>query len=62
MEKKDHRGVDCERFPIAIQDKMLHPDSVLGKLRGLGAVVMVLVPLWVLLTMGRIPAMLNSFT
>ncbi|KAI4590688.1 hypothetical protein MJG53_001737 [Ovis ammon polii x Ovis aries] len=30
MEKKDHRGVDCERFPIAIQDKMLHPDSVLG--------------------------------
>ncbi|XP_052493996.1 protein AKNAD1 [Budorcas taxicolor] len=30
MEKKDHRGIDCERFPIAIQDKMLHPDSVLG--------------------------------
>ena len=34
MEKKDHRGIDCGRFPIAIQDKMLHPDSVLGKLRG----------------------------
>nr|XP_019813763.1 PREDICTED: protein AKNAD1 [Bos indicus] len=30
MEKKDHRGIDCGRFPIAIQDKMLHPDSVLG--------------------------------
>lgn len=29
MEKKDHRGIDCGRFPIAIQDKMLHPDSVL---------------------------------
>ncbi|XP_010829332.1 PREDICTED: protein AKNAD1 [Bison bison bison] len=30
MEKKDHRGIDCGRFPIAIQDKMLHSDSVLG--------------------------------
>ncbi|XP_040087845.1 protein AKNAD1 [Oryx dammah] len=30
MEKKDHRGIDCETFPIAIQDKVLHPDSVLG--------------------------------
>ncbi|XP_061266962.1 protein AKNAD1 isoform X4 [Bos javanicus] len=29
MEKKDHRGIDCGRFPIFIQDKMLHPDSVL---------------------------------
>nr|XP_020734178.1 protein AKNAD1 isoform X5 [Odocoileus virginianus texanus] len=28
--KKDHRGTDCGRFPIAIQDKVLHPDSVLG--------------------------------
>ncbi|XFF76030.1 hypothetical protein AB1E18_002249 [Capra hircus] len=34
MEKKDHRGIDCERFPIAIQDKMLHPDSVLGSNTG----------------------------
>ncbi|OWK05408.1 hypothetical protein Celaphus_00002248 [Cervus elaphus hippelaphus] len=32
--KKDHRGIDCGGFPIAIQDKVLHPDSVLGSDRG----------------------------
>ena len=60
--EKDHRRIDHGRFPIAIQDKVLHPDSVLGKLRRLRAVVMVSVPLWVLFTMGRTPATLNSFT
>lgn len=41
MEKKGHRGINRGRYPVAIQDKARHPDSVLGKLRGLGPVVMI---------------------
>ena len=41
MEKKGHRGINHGRFPVAIQDKARHPDSLLGKLRGLGPVVMI---------------------
>ncbi|XP_006179993.2 protein AKNAD1 [Camelus ferus] len=30
VKKKGHRGINCGRFPTAIQDKAVHPDSVLG--------------------------------
>ncbi|TKC46962.1 hypothetical protein EI555_009900, partial [Monodon monoceros] len=35
MEKKGHRGINRGRFPVAIQDKARHPDSVLGSDTGL---------------------------
>ncbi|XP_007169547.2 protein AKNAD1 [Balaenoptera acutorostrata] len=35
MEKKGHRGINHGRFPVAIQDKARHPDSLLGSDTGL---------------------------
>ncbi|KAJ8784641.1 hypothetical protein J1605_007992 [Eschrichtius robustus] len=35
MEKKGHRGINRGRFPVAMQNKARHPDSLLGSDTGL---------------------------